>query len=184
MSKVLIPREPPFIIPAGGIQNVARFLPSLPADPTDDTIATSYLGTPIYANLIFNADPDTPENADLVLDTVLMQVDIPKNVIMTPISGRDGTVKEYINRGDYEIMIEGKIVSPFPYVYPKDLAIALNNLLNLPKSLEVSSSFLQIFSIHNIVVLRARIMEQYATRNEIPFLITAVSDDPIELREL
>lgn len=177
-------RKIPLILPSGGIQNVARFLPNIPGEPSDDPIGTSYLGTPVYSNLIFEADADTPENRAMVIDTVLMEVDIIKNVVMTPIAGRDGTVKEYINRGDYEITIQGVISSPMANVFPKDDVTALRNLLDLPKSLAVSSSFLQIFSIHSIVVLHAKIAEQMGTRNEVAFFINAVSDEPIELREI
>lgn len=178
------PFDRPMIIPAGGIQNAARFAPTIPAEPSDDAIRHSYLGTPIYANLIFEADEDTPENAPLVLDTVLMEVNIPKNVVLTPISGRDGTVKEYINRSDYEITIHGIIVSPYANVFPKEEVTALRNLLDLPKALAVSSSFLQIFSVHSIVVMFARVGERMGSRNEVPFTINALEDKPIELREI
>lgn len=171
------------IIPPGGLQNITRFLPNLPGEQADDPIGTTYLGTPVYSNLIFEANSDTPENRALVLDTVLMEVDIIKNVVMTQIPGRDGTVKEYINRGDYEILIQGVIVSPYARVFPKDEVTALRNLLDLPTSLSVSSSFLQIFSVHNIVVLHAKVAEKMGSRNEVPFFINAVSDEPIELKE-
>lgn len=172
------------IIPVVGLQNIARFLPEIAGDPSDAPISTTYLGTPVYSNLIFEADPDTPENASLTIDTVLMEVDIIKNVVMTPISGRKGTVKEYISLGDYEILIQGAIVSPYPNVFPKDDVTALRNLLELPKALAIASGFLQIFSVHNIVVLHAKISEKMGSRNEVPFFINAVSDEPIELREL
>lgn len=174
----------PFIIPAGGIQNVTRFIPQITEDPSDDPIGQTYLGTPVYANLIFEADPDTAENAPLVLDTVLMAVDIVKNLVITPIAGRDDSVIEYINRGNYEVMIQGLIVSEFPNVFPRDQVTALRNLLDLPKSIAVSSSFLQIFSIHNLAILHARVEERMGSRNEVGFSINAISDKPIELREL
>lgn len=160
------------------------FVPNIPdSEPRDQPIATSYLGTPILSNLVFMADADTPENQDLVINTVLFEVDIVKNVVMTPLTGRDGTVKEYINRDDYQILIQGMIVSEYAEVFPRDEVTALNNLFNLPKSLAIASEFLQIFPIHNIVILHAKIAQQMGYRNQVPFFITAVSDVPIELKE-
>jgi len=178
-------RNPPMIIPSGGIQNLTPRLMNIGTfDPSDDPIATSYLGTPIYSNIIFEADPDTPENADLRLDTVLFEVNMPRIVVMTPISGRNGTVKEYISNGDYQILISGMIVSQYPNVFPKEEITALRNLVELPKSLAVASSFLQIFSVHNIVVLESRFSEVMGSRNQIAFTLNCVSDQPIEVREL
>lgn len=159
------------------------FVPRLPEEPADEPIGQSYLGTPIMSNLVFLASPDTPENQDLMINTVLFEVDIIKNVVMTPISGRDGTVKEYINRDDYQILIQGMIVSEFSNVFPRDEVTALSNLLNVNKSLAIASEFLQVFPIHNIVVLHAKIAQQMGYRNQVPFFINAVSDVPIELKE-
>ena len=160
------------------------FVPNIPdTEVRDEPIGQSYLGTPILSNLVFLADPDTPENRDLVINTVLFEVDIVKNVIMTPISGRDGTVKEYINRDDYQILIQGMIVSEDGENFPREDVTALRNLMDLPKSLAVASEFLQVFSIHNIVILHCKVAQQMGYRNQVPFFINAVSDVPIELKE-
>jgi hypothetical protein len=185
----LLDNPPLMILPSGGLQNVSRFFPPLPGEQIDPIIGVTYLGTPVYSNLIFNSrpNPNTQEpNArtpDLVLDTVLMEVNMEKNVVRTPIQGRNGTVKEYISMGDYEIFIQGVIVSPEAQVVPKDTVNALRDLLELPSSLEVSSDFLQIFSVHNIVVLGYNIGQIMGSHNQIGFSIRAVSDQPIEVRE-
>lgn len=173
------------IIPAGGIQNISRFLPPVQGEESDAPIATSYLGTPVYSNLIIAGVKNTRgATQDLVFDTVMIEVNQEKNIVRTPIQGRKGTVKEYISMGDYNVTINGMIVSEFSNVLPKDQIENLRELLELPESLEVSSEFLQLFSIHNIVVLGFEIGQMMGYRNQVPFQIRAIDDEPIEVKEL
>lgn len=171
-------------LPQPGIQIVTPLLYGaiIPREVSDPEQKKSYLGTPIYSNLIFNADSETPENQSIIIDTVLMAMVQNKIVVKTMVSGRPGTVKEYISLGDYEIEIAGVIVSEQANVFPRDQVIALENLLKLGKEIAVSSNFLQLFSIHSIVVERYRIEEKLGTRNEVPFSIFATSDAPFEIK--
>lgn len=151
-------------------------------DDVDQVVKTTYLGTPVFSNLIFDAEPDTPENFALEIDTVLMTVDMTKNLVLTPLQGKNGTVKEYISDGDYLVDIRGEIISELPNVYPKDLVTRLVNLCKVPHQLNVSSFFLQLFSVSSIVVQRYEIAEKLGSRNSVPFTIQALSDTPIELQ--
>ncbi len=175
-------RDLPIILPPGGIQNVSRFIPELPGEPMDTQIATSYLGTPIYSNLVFSGNGFF--NSSLVFDTVLFDVNQEKNIVRTSVQGRKGTVKEYISLGDYMITINGLIVSPYANEAPKKEVNSLRELLELSESLEVSSDFLQLFSIHNIAVEGYTFSEVMGSRNQVAFTIRALSDDPIEVREI
>lgn len=161
-----------------------NFLPPVLPDPSDPEIATTYLGTPVYSNLVFLADPDTRENKDLVFNSVLLTVDQEPLIAETVITGRRGRVREYINLDDYGIFIEGVINSPYPLVFPKEELTAFKNLIELPKALEVASSYLQIFSIHSIVVKRVRFAEMAGTRNQVAFQMFASSDEPIDLNDI
>lgn len=150
--------------------------------PEDQIISTSYLGTPIYSNLIFEANPDTPENEPFVMNSVVMAISKTKSIVQTAIQGRPGTVKEYINEGDFSIGVRGKIVSENQLVAPEAEVIALKNLLNLPSTLEVSSFFLQYFDIVTVVVQDYQIAEVPGSRNEFDFFLNMISDTPIELQ--
>jgi len=89
------------------------------AENSDSPIGTSYLGTPVYARLEFSKDgienqvgsPSTLDGREgarnLILETVLITVVQSKNIIKTPIQGRNGTIKEYIGEGDYMLRING-----------------------------------------------------------------------------
>ena len=148
----------------------------------DQIVATTYLGTPVYSNLIFEANPDTPENEAITLNSVIMAVSKTKNIVQTAIQGRVGTVKEYISEGDYSIGVRGKIVGEDQLIAPEDQIVALKNVLNLASTLEVSSFFLQYFDIATVVVEDYQIAEVPGSRNEFDLFIQMISDTPIELQ--
>ena len=161
-------------------------------DPEDEPIATSYLGTPVYSNLIFSSEgvdvgsPTTVDpNAgkqDLRIDTVLMIVQQTKNIVKTPIQGRNGTVKEYISDGDYMVTIMGAIVSPYPLVYPREDVDLLLRYLKLNTQIPVISFFLDLFGIDSVVIEDYEFPEKMGSRNEQPFKILASSDRPLEFQ--
>lgn len=191
-SEFIIPQNPPlgvlvrpYVPPSPPVDRsfpTQKDYTAITEDATDQVIKTSYLGTPVFSNLIFDAEPDTPENFALEIDTVLMTVSMTKNIVKTPLQGRDGTVKEYISDGDYMVDIRGEIVSEQPNVYPKDLVARLVNLCRVKHQLNVSSFFLQLFSVSAIVIDDYEVAEKLGSRNSVPFSIRASSDTPIELQ--
>ena len=75
----------------------------------------STFGTPIFSNLILG-DPDNESNntytdfdgnlinyPTLRIDTVMFVVNLSKNIIKTATQGRNGTIKEYVSDGAFEI---------------------------------------------------------------------------------
>jgi hypothetical protein len=184
MSDFIIPPSPAVAIVDRTVQRYV-FTP----DPEDETLFRSYLGTPVWSPLEFMKTSGTSldnsrgvgeanGNSQVLLriDTVLHQVNQPKNIVKTPIAGRDGTVKEYISDGDYMLDIRGEIISQFPLVYPKDDVKIFIELMRLKKQIPIASDFLQLFGIDAIVVEDWGIAEKLGSRNEVPFYITAVSD--------
>src|SRR5688572_7578109 len=94
----------------------------------------SKLGTPIFSNIEFQELKYQPLNVNKILrvpnisfDTVLFTVSQTKNIVKTAIQGRNGTVKQYISDGDYEITIRGIIDAPNG-IYPK---IQVENLIKI-----------------------------------------------------
>jgi hypothetical protein len=161
-------------------------------DPFDEPIATSYLGTPVYSNLIFLPDdvavgnPTTvdPNNGkqQLRIDTVLFTIDMQKNIKKTTVQGRDGTVKEYISDGDYMINIKGAIVSPYPLVFPKDDVNLLIKYCKLKTQVPVVSAFLDLFEISDVVIDTYSFAEKLGSRNELGFELNCLSDRPIDFQ--
>ena len=165
--------------PIGTIGLAARKINFTP-DPADDPIATTYLSTPVYSNLVFLPTGDIQDQ--LRIDTVLIVVDQTKNIVKTPIQGRNGTVKEYISDGDYMVNIQGMIVSPYPLVFPKEELDLLIKFCLVGEQIPVTSFFLDMFGITDIVIETYKVSEKRGSRNEVPFEINASSDRPIEFQ--
>lgn len=186
----------------------------------DEDTPISYLGTPILDPFTFNGgnfekrdesgeiikvpfpDDRGVEGVGLVIPNMIIEVNQSKNIITTPIQGRDGTVKEFISRGDYLITLNGIItgqmneqtgtVNDIGNVYPTADVQKLIEICEVPDSLSVTSDFLSMFLKSTkegelppkVVITDYNIPQQIGVRNFQTFTINMLSDIPINLNEL
>jgi hypothetical protein len=143
-------------------------------------IPTSMLGTPVFCDLILR---DQTGGIELRFDWILAEVNQSKNIVKTAIEGRAGTVKEYIADGDYDVRLRGGLFTPFSRAYPKTDMQALMALLKLSESLKVTSEYLVLFGIYELVVERYSFPQGQGTTNVQLFDLSCVSDEPINLRK-
>lgn len=116
----------------------------------------------------------------LVMNDAVVAVSRAKNIVTTQMVGRDGTVKEYINAGDYQLNIlvgvaavrDGVIVDE----YPEDGLRELRAFLDGNTALQVHSAFLDIFDI-NRVVIKSYSLTQDTASNYQSLTISAISDE-------
>lgn len=117
----------------------------------------------------------------LSIDDCIMSVTQTKNIVRTVVPGLDGTIKEFICKGDYEITLNCAVMAvdmdgnPIDE-YPTDGIRAVVEMCDVADSLEVSSMFLRdVFGITSIVISGYEVEQQtYSNRQEIK--INAVSD--------
>lgn len=194
--------DPEIILRGFGLQAVrAKFYSAAISveDPDENapTDQVSYLGTPVFSNLLFkpgeykNKDGDPVEFGNILknekneffrVDTVLIDVSQQKQIIKTNIQGVAGTVKEYISKGDYQLTIRGALVDPNGQRYPEEQVQQLKEYLEAETALEVASRFLDdIFDIQTIVIESFTFPQLEGSQNVQLFEVSAVSDDPIEL---
>ena len=154
----------------------------------DEPNRTSMFGTPVYSNLEiepfqFTKLDGTKEDIKngIVIDTVMMNVTMTKNIVRTPIQGRNGTVKEYISDGDFEIDITGIIASKSNN-YPESEVNELIRIVKSPVSIRFISEYLQFFGIHDVVVNSYNFPQTEGVRNQQIFQLSCSSDVPIELQ--
>ena len=117
----------------------------------------------------------------LKVDAVIMTVTQTKNIITTPVQGRNGTVKEYISDGDYSIDIEGILASK-DNEYPTEEVKALIRILKAPVPIKMTSKFLSYLGITDVVITNYNLPQQRGFENTQPFNITGISDVPLELQ--
>jgi hypothetical protein len=163
---------------------------------TDAPPPEASFGQAVFTNLEFaggsfqTLDGDVIAYQPLRLDTVLMSVSMPKNIVTTAIQGRSGTVKEYASDGDFEINVQGVLVGEGQNEYPSTEVEILNALLTVPERLEVTSEFLDRFGvisptgmpgINEVVITDFAFQQQEGYRNVQLFNFKMLSDTPIEL---
>jgi len=136
-----------------------------------EKIADSYLGTPVFDNLLLD---------NLRIDTVLLDISQSKNIVKTAIQGLNGTVKEYIADGDYQIKIRGIIVSEDDS-YPQADVNTLIEICKRPESIPVTANFFNLFGIDEIVIEDYSFPQEEGFLNMQRFEISAISDKPLEL---
>ena len=159
----------------------------------------SMLDTPVYSNLIFGSEKETSKNVyiddrgieqtfePLKIDTVIMEVSLPKNIVKTQIQGRKGDFKQYVSSGDYVISVTGIITndSKLDNIYPEIQVKKLVNIINIPDSIPVSGEFLNLFDIDRIIVdTDPRIFQEPGKRTTQAFSLTMISDTEIDLEEI
>ena len=120
----------------------------------------------------------------LVMNDAIVAISRSKNIVTTQMVGMNGTIKEYINDGDYSLNIvvgvvavkDGVIVDEYP-------AEGLQNLrvfLDANEALSVYSEFLDVFDISSIVISSFSVSQDTASNYQ-SVSISAVSDEEYDI---
>jgi hypothetical protein len=148
---------------------------------SSETQVYNWLGLPVFCSCRFT-DPDNADNK-LELLTVIIEVSMTKNIDTVAVNGVDGTIKTYINDGDFDVRLRGMITSSNQDDYPLDDVRKLIELLKIRKSLKVTCEYLMLFGIYELAVMDYGFPQLEGTQNTQLFDISALSDKPIELLE-
>ncbi len=144
-----------------------------------DAQPTTWLGTPVFADLRFPRDG----KSDIKLETVLIDVSQRKNIVTTAVQGRNGTVKEYVSDGDFEVRLRGAIVKEGRNSYPTAEVRDLQELLSRPETVKIVADYLRLFNIYSGVITGYSFPQQEGFQNVQLFEINLISDTPEELIE-
>ena len=204
INDVIPPPNPKFIISAFGLGLLKpKFYKTYVNDKeeqarTDGNFDTSLneFGLPVFDKLVLDSISyeyeekqngayvkKTVQRAGIEFATVLIDVSQSKNIVSTPVSGRNGTVKEYISDGDYMVNIKGVLVGQGVNVEPAD---EINNLIafcKAPVSIPVASDRLSYFGISSIVVKEYNFSQLEGQKNVVPFELICLSDTPFEISQ-
>lgn len=137
------------------------------------TDPNQWLGRYVYCPIRFRSS----KGKELVFEDAIATITKQKNIVSTPIIGLNGSVKEYISEGDYDINIIINVYARDKFdIYPEDEIRALSNMLSLNENIEVQSSFFDIFDINKIVI-KSFNLSQMTAFNYQQFNISALSDE-------
>lgn len=147
------------------------------------------LGFPVYSNLIIAGDTNQDNNGktirkwnDIRLDAVILEISRDKNVTQTDISGRDWTVVETISNKSPMIHVYGTILADTPGVYPQADVQELMTALDSNKSLRVTSWFLAMAGIYNIVIKPNSFKQEPGSQEYQRFEFDAIAVRPVILK--
>lgn len=118
------------------------------------------------------------------LDECIISVSQGKNIVATPLAGRDGEVFEYISMASHEIMIRGRLASPYPDVAPDEAPGAssgtiaqLLEYLQYPGTITIIADILfQRFDMQDFVIFDYDFPQSEGMRNIQEFRIMARED--------
>lgn len=150
---------------------------TLPSDGGKEENYLRTIGAPdshIYDN---NIQLQTSDGTITELIGVKLNVKMNNKIAETALAARAGKVKEYIRRDDYKVTVNGDLVrdreQAFPYAMMEDLIARLSQ----EDSIEVSSRYLDLFGISQLVLQNADFkQEEQKYLNVMPFTLTFVSD--------
>lgn len=148
----------------------------------------TYLGTPVFAPLEIKGGSyqveggGTVEFEGIFIDTVIISVTQSKIIEKTSITGRAGTVKEYIADGDYAVNMKIVLASPHANIFPEEANGRLLAILKAPVPLEVVCPFLTPYEIFNITVDSYSNGQKAGYQNVVEFDVNCSSDAPLELQ--
>ena len=136
--------------------------------------------------------PDAVADNEVMLSTMdgglqiritdaLIKVKQSKSIVTTKLVNRSGTVKEYVQNGDYEITIDGSLIGEqgkFPY---DDLNNILIPLIEKVENLRMASAYTDAFGITEVVLKEATFdQNQMRLFNVMPFRLVFSSDGNYE----
>ena len=161
--------------------------PLKPKNEGFDFENSNYIGNPTQTRLVFKYKDRVTELIECIIT-----VNQEKNIVTTPMEGRDGTIKEYISDGDFTISVDaavsnfkintdGDAENTWNTDYPKLKVKSLASLLKIKDTLEVHSEFLAFFKIQNVVI-KSYGMVQETHSNRQAFNIQMLSDTPFEIK--
>lgn len=166
---------------------------SIPVIEVRTSTATSALGTPVFDQIYVkpinysvldnnNRKKIIPFKGYQLPDATIIEVNLPKIIVKTPVNGNEGTVKEYVGIDDYQITIRSIIVNPNSELYPEQEVSNIMQMFKVNTSLPVVSRYLNLLGIDEMVVESLQLLPAEGSSNIQPFVLTCISDRPYELK--
>jgi len=121
-------------------------------------------------------------DVQIVFYDVKIRVNRRNTIIETPLAGRTGSVKEYIQAQDYDISVSGSLISDHRIKFPLAELRAVVELLHKAETFTLANVYLESFGISK-VVLKSADYDQQSQQfvNVLPFSFNFVSDEDYEL---
>ena len=155
---------------------------------TDEVLATSLLGTPVFSNIVFEAGSYQKRNGDDILDidypgitlnTVVFNVSRRKRFKELQPIGREGSIIHQVSLKDWKIRIEG-IIDNVSSRFPKQQTRQLEQIGRVPKEIRVISPLLnEVYGISHLFITNDAYIQETGRQNQSKFRLEAISINPL-----
>lgn len=146
-------------------------------------------GLPIWDTITIRSPRYETFEGDIIPDThftfeiALLEITQPRYIIKTAIAGRNGTIKEYMSDGDYNIKLRGVLYSKVANKIPREDITKFDILMTAPVALEIESDLLNCVGVYSVVCDRYTITQREGVRNVFDIDVDFISDTPSEIEE-
>jgi hypothetical protein len=127
---------------------------------------------------------DGSDGNGILFEGAILEVNQQKNIVTTQVAGFDGgSIKEFINNGDYIITLRCYLDSYEADVYPKNDVEVLLSYLKAPINFKYENTFLSMIlpAGFDLVVSGYNMFQQQGLRNIQYFEINFISDGDFEI---
>lgn len=140
--------------------------------------SSHFEGLPVW--MVLELKPYPGQSKELLLDTAIVTINQPRNIIKTAVQGLDNTVKEFISDGDFEVSVTGILASK-THEYPFDQVSLLRSYFKFKGSLKVVHPVLNSIGIYEIVIEEWNLPSSQFT-NCAAYSFKAISETPVNLK--
>jgi hypothetical protein len=113
---------------------------------------------------------------ELKLNACMLSYSMKNIIVRTQVNNLNGTIKEAIASDDVIIYVKGNLTAGIGLLYPEDKVIALTDLYEAKKTLQIKNVFLNSKLNVNSVVIESLDMSDPVDFSVIPFSMTLYSD--------
>ena len=147
------------------------------------SVGISDLGTLMYDNLKLTIKEEGENDTTLTLNSIQFIVSQSRNIVKTQISGRNGTIKEYNNDGDFIIRCAAKLTNTDGRLFPED---DLNSFVRIAKSeseIDVISRILNDNFRIDTVVIEDYTVSPSTGASDVRLDFVMLSETPFDVKE-
>ncbi len=152
----------------------------------DDMDQPGLLGKLVFDNIVFESVTWTEDNEERQADGIklydaIVNISLNNEIVRTKVTGRKGTIKEFISNDDYNISIQALLVNTKRGKAPEAEVRAANRLLSAPVAVDVVSKFLEWMGIYQIAITNVKVSTVPGFVNFKAIEIQALSNLPIDI---
>lgn len=130
------------------------------------SVSISDLGTPVFDNITFpkgvyvDLNGNNQAYDEVKLDAVVFAINRPKEIIKSSVSGKNGSITEYIGHSDYVITVDAIITSKAASftgltgaIEPIELLERIKRIDDVPDRVEIRNKILQnVYGINYVII--------------------------------